>query len=1005
MFKNRWGSVGLIAIALMMIALPAIQPLLRGQLPLSADGVLHLYRLVSLDHTLSDGTLWARYAAGMAYGYGAPFFNFYSPSSLYLMLGFHTVGASFVQAWLWGMIVYTLIAAIGAYLLGSAWFYPISPKFAPIVGLITAAGYLYAPYTLYDLIWRGTVSEMASLALFPWVLWALYRLTEHGRRSDWIIAIALYAAFIPMHNVITLHGSALIGIYALFLLTRKKWALGVLLQLGSALVLPLLITAFFTLPALTETRYVKLDAITADLPEIDVTRNLTPLSALLTWPTTADPQRLQPPIPIALSWAQLLIAILALGVRRLRGLVLISIGLIALLIWMNTPSSAIVWETIPLIRYSQFPWRLVGLASLLLALLAGIGVGTLLIRIPRLAAPIAILSLIAILIYAFPLLYPIYVDDINPISIRDAQRFERESGFVVTSSFGEYLPIWNFEPVDPNALTTVFEESLTINRLVTPSSITVINESWGQTWGDLTLTALEATDLTFNWFYFPGWQATLNDQTLDLRPSERFGLIQATIPAGTHHLTIALQNTDRQNLAWLISAIGVISTIIGLLRPHGKRIMTDHHATPVQLITVIVIAMIALFLVKVLIIDRIDSPIRADRFAHGNPLPYPLEANFDNLITLRGYDRSQATLTSDGELQLDLFWQAQQPLFTDYSTVITLRDPQGDPIATAIDWQPAGLTTRHWLPGYYLQQPIRLKLPRGSAPGDYTIDLALYDPIGQTSLQVIDSAGNPIDVRLHLGSTWTVIRPDQPDQAPFEGQALGADLAVKWQSNLPSSAEVGDPVTINWLWKITDRLDPTLPIRLIWQQAEQIVAEIPITPVTHYPITEWGVGDVWGDLKQVYVPAMLPQGDYEVALQRGAAVIPWGIMTITTPERLFNPPILPYTSDVRWENGMRLLGYTIEPTITLYWTTDQSIPADLHLFVQVLNEQGQLVRQFAGSIPRRTTSWITDEVIQVDSGIAFPTEAGYQVIVGWYDQMSGTRVTIGNEVDFMVIER
>lgn len=94
MFKNRWRSIGVISLALLAIALPAIQPLLRGQLPLSADGVLHLYRLVSLDHTLSDGTLWARYAAGMAYGYGAPFFNFYSPLSLYPMLAFHELGVS-----------------------------------------------------------------------------------------------------------------------------------------------------------------------------------------------------------------------------------------------------------------------------------------------------------------------------------------------------------------------------------------------------------------------------------------------------------------------------------------------------------------------------------------------------------------------------------------------------------------------------------------------------------------------------------------------------------------------------------------------------------------------------------------------------------------------------------------------------------------------------------------------------------------------------------------------
>jgi uncharacterized membrane protein len=108
-------------LVLLCLGLAAAHPFMSGRWLLTADGTLHLYRLVAFDHALRGGDLWPRYAAGMAFGYGAPFFNYYSPLSLYPLEALHWLGLSFQQAWLAGMILYTFVGAAGACLLGARW--------------------------------------------------------------------------------------------------------------------------------------------------------------------------------------------------------------------------------------------------------------------------------------------------------------------------------------------------------------------------------------------------------------------------------------------------------------------------------------------------------------------------------------------------------------------------------------------------------------------------------------------------------------------------------------------------------------------------------------------------------------------------------------------------------------------------------------------------------------------------------------------------------------------
>src|SRR3712207_5820218 len=79
-FLRRWWPVSL---AIGLVSALSAQPLF-GCLPQGHDSLIHLYRLVELDHLLRQGLFFPRWMPDLVYGYGYPLFNFYAPLSAYL---------------------------------------------------------------------------------------------------------------------------------------------------------------------------------------------------------------------------------------------------------------------------------------------------------------------------------------------------------------------------------------------------------------------------------------------------------------------------------------------------------------------------------------------------------------------------------------------------------------------------------------------------------------------------------------------------------------------------------------------------------------------------------------------------------------------------------------------------------------------------------------------------------------------------------------------------------
>jgi hypothetical protein len=113
-----------------------------------------------------------------------------------------------------------------------------------------------------------------------------------------------------------------------------------------------------------------------------------------------------------------------------------------------------------------------------------------------------------------------------------------------------------------------------------------------------------------------------------------------------------------------------------------------------------------------------------------------------------------------------------------------------------------------------------------------------------------------------------------------------------------------------------------------------------------------------------------------------------------------------HRTDVRLGDHIRLLGYRLDPgdlsgggtlEVTLFWQSDGESSKSYHVFVHLVDEQGQLVAQHDG-IPMwgelPTWSWWKGEVIQDEHSLVLDEslpDGEYALYTGMYDVVTGIR--------------
>ncbi|MCO5193480.1 MAG: DUF2723 domain-containing protein [Anaerolineae bacterium] len=108
-------------------------------------------------------------------------------------------------------------------------------------------------------------------------------------------------------------------------------------------------------------------------------------------------------------------------------------------------------------------------------------------------------------------------------------------------------------------------------------------------------------------------------------------------------------------------------------------------------------------------------------------------------------------------IDLTLEWKSLAPTEESYTIFVHLIDLANRPILS-LDYTPlGGATPTHlwfpkWLPGQQMLDPYRMELPPDLPPGQYLIEVGLYEMTGRRRLLMSDANGNHIGDRTILGS-------------------------------------------------------------------------------------------------------------------------------------------------------------------------------------------------------------------------------------------------------------
>jgi len=594
----------------MGFTLPIYIPLLKAQFFWSHENAYFLWRLASFHQNVIAGMPFCRWFPDFARGLGLPFLEFYPALPLYISEVFKLSGLPVILSIKLAIVAITLFAAMGAYKLGNA----VWGRFG---GIITSVLFSYAPYKMLNLYVRGDINEYMALAGLPWALWIVYKTANDQKVKIFSLAsISIFAIPALTHYPSCVIQYPVIFFWMLALLSTAADRKSYMIRNSLSLLLALIISSGYWLSAFMSRHLVQMENMTKGFA--DYTKQFIDLNQFFSFYWNFGASVLGPGDAISfqignfafiglLCGLPVLIKLLFKTSVRARAVQASVIMLIAGMFLMHS-SSHWFWEHISVLPMLQFPYRILVIPALMISLLGG-SCGILLQKINNTKLQTTSVLLIAVLIVSGSFYMckaaeymDIDADDLTPEDIQLAAHthctgeyipkavgkrfpppkpvtftlhkipeagFSREetenrlAGWLKNASHvetweGGILPIGD-KKVDPGE-TFVIHGNIRLNKQTGP----IINRSWK-------VNAKTPGAIRINQFYFQGWSAWLDEESVALQPDESTGLIRIEIPEGTHQLHLQYQNLPLTRLLSWLGLMVLISVLIIHVREKAQQ--------------------------------------------------------------------------------------------------------------------------------------------------------------------------------------------------------------------------------------------------------------------------------------------------------------------------------------------------------------------------------------------------------------------------------------------------
>lgn len=532
---------------IIVLSIPAFWALLVPGFYGASDD-LHIAWLYEFHKTLTMGQLPPRFVPDLSFGFGYPLFNFVFPLPFYIGEIFHLFGLSFVDSIKALFLISVPLSGIFMYLLLRQF---VERK----TSLIGAILYIYTPYRAVDLYVRGAVGEIVSFVFLPLIILSVIKISqEEGFKWVGIGALSL-ASLVLSHNITAYMFFPFVGILFIlqFFLTSAKREY--LVKAFLMIFLGLLISIYFWLPALIESKLVRYDTV------FNFVDHFPTLLQLIRpyWGYGASVPGPYDGMSFFLGGADILLLITGIILflfrwkqinRRRLAFVGWVLGTIMVALFLMNYRSTIVWNNLPLLPYFQFPWRFLILTTFFIPLLL---VSTEKIKLNN-SLLIILLALIILptMSYFRPQdflgrLDNYYINRYIPAPTASKEYLQIQEEYLRLPTNTKVRPDKNY-PI-------VYSDLGVVNNI---DKINDLNYK-------VDVFSKDGMVLNFSKYFFPGWVVKMDGQTIDIKSGSPFGQVRVIIPPGEHKIQFEFMETDFKKVLDAIS-LGSFLVSLGMVK-------------------------------------------------------------------------------------------------------------------------------------------------------------------------------------------------------------------------------------------------------------------------------------------------------------------------------------------------------------------------------------------------------------------------------------------------------
>ncbi len=499
---------------ILIVSLISAWPLFRpGYIP-THDGEYSIIRIWQYAKVLSEGTFPPRWAPDINSGYGLPLFTFYYPLPYFIGSIIHFLGWSLVDS-------FKLTLALGFFASATFCFFWLQKLFGRTGALIGSLIFLSTPYLWVDVYVRGSAGEILAIAS---VMLALAG-TEYNKPR--VVAFAI-AAIILSHNILAMLFFPTLGGYVFL---RNK-------QMLPVFVWGLTLSAFFWVPALFERQFV------LGLSNFDFRDHFVSLAQLLipSWGTgfsrpgwPADEMSQQVGLGFLGSVVASFILLRKEKNDKMNKLVWGGLAVCVAVLFLTLESSLAFWQSIPFLRFVQYPWRFLSFLIPLGAIFAAYA--TIRLKKKWIMGIIVGISLLISFGYTKPVVYEPRSDEYYLL-----RRDFTDGTTTVGNSFSTRWASWRQER-PKERVEIIIGEAVVSN---------VVEKATAYTFD---LVAHTEASLRLNVSYYPGWQMLIDSRKVAIKEEE--GMVAFQVSPGSHKVELRFRETPLRQTANIMSALSL----------------------------------------------------------------------------------------------------------------------------------------------------------------------------------------------------------------------------------------------------------------------------------------------------------------------------------------------------------------------------------------------------------------------------------------------------------------